>query len=193
MEQSQQKSELTRFLALSKCSAFSPFQPGSRDSWLVIFQNYLSIPLALPFDPIINWHLWINRLCTIREDSIPPSLTLFPTISVCKPMFQPTGLCFQNIPCTFPPSHLPGSCGKHAPHSFLLDKVRCKFHLLHQTPFLPSSSVIIMPISCCICSPHLVLRTSLQHGLMLMLNKSRGSLALSFQHLTNVLYAIRAP
>lgn len=32
----------------------------------------------------------------------PASLTLFPTISVCKPVFQPTNHCFPNIPCTYP-------------------------------------------------------------------------------------------
>ena len=46
-------------------------------------------------------------------------LTLFPTISVCKLMFQPTSLCFQNTPCTLPPMCLcpvSGGCLELCPH-----------------------------------------------------------------------------
>ena len=46
-------------------------------------------------------------------------LSLFPTISVCKLMFQPTSLCFQNTPCTLPPVCLcpvSGGCLELCPH-----------------------------------------------------------------------------
>lgn len=99
---------------------------------LVIFQNNLKLLLALPFNTIINKPFGINDWSIIREDSIPPLLILLSTISVFKPMFQPTSHCFQNIPCTFPPLDLcpfNTSCLKHHPSSHVLNASLLQFHI----------------------------------------------------------------
>ena len=67
-------------------------RPVPENLSLVIFRNNLRVLLALPLNPIINRHLWANRWCTTRGVFDPTLLTLFPTISVCKPMFQLSSL-----------------------------------------------------------------------------------------------------
>lgn len=75
-------------------SSFS--SPVTENLSLVIFQIHLRVLLTLPCIQSLAGICGQTGQSNPRSFDLTP-LTLFPTISVCKLMFQPTSLCFQKI------------------------------------------------------------------------------------------------